>query len=132
MVRYSWHSRNTFSIYLEVIKKCYWSVSHESNTPPSTLSEEFALSLLGLYLIFHGLSRLITGSVGAYYSITDKSDINYNIMQTIIYLVVYLIVAIVATSLVIKSNGVGKITKQIKSCRHTIASLLTNRLYERK
>ena len=89
-------------------------ISQEPTNPSSSLSEEFVLSVLGLYLIFYGLSRLAVVSVSTYYSVQSTNDINYNITQSIIYLAVYIVIAILGLSLLIKSNGCATLLNKIR------------------
>ena len=76
-----------------------------NNNSTSGLSEAFLLSLLGLYLMFNGLSKFAIASVGTYYSAQASTDINYDITQNIIYLAVNFTQIIIGLTLVIKTNG---------------------------
>ena len=77
----------------------------ESTNSSLNISETFILSVLGLYLIVFGLTRLSIASIGTYYTLQSANDINQNIAQNVIYLIVYFIVTIIGLSLVIKTKG---------------------------
>ena len=79
-------------------------VAQDVNNKDGVISEGFVLSMLGIYLVVYGLTRLIVVVTSAYYSAQPMDNINYNITQTIIYAAVYLAVTILGLSFVIKSN----------------------------
>jgi hypothetical protein len=80
-------------------------LSKNTDNSLSQISEEFVLSLLGVYLIVYGLTRITVVATSAYYSANATNDTNYQITQSIIYVVVYLLAAILGLSLIIKSKG---------------------------
>ena len=81
------------------------SLHQDNDTTSSYVKEEFALSLLGLYIIVFGLTRLVIASTSVYYLSESSNDINNNITQNVIYLIVYFLVSVLGISLVIKSHG---------------------------
>jgi len=80
-------------------------IENINNSKESKLSEEFILSIFGLYLIFEGLSSLAIVSVGTYYSVQAPSVDDYKISQSMIYLLVYSLQSIIGVTLVIKARG---------------------------
>ena len=80
-------------------------ISYESTTSSSNVSEEFILSVLGLYLIVLSLTRLSITSISTYYLLQSTSDIGFSVNQNIIYLVVHIVVATLGLTLVIKATG---------------------------
>ena len=80
-------------------------VSNTVDKELAPLSESFAVSLLGIYLIFYGLSRLTIGAVGTYYTLIDNNPANDNLMQNVVYLLVYFIISIIGLTLILKSKG---------------------------
>jgi len=109
-------------VVLLLLSVAIWKLSSNTkeiiskNTDNSSLnmSEEFALSILGLYLIVYGLTRTIVVATSAYYSSQASNDINYDITQSVIYVAVYLVVSIVGMSLVIKSNGWSALLNKLR------------------
>ena len=81
------------------------SLSQDNTATSSNVKEEFALSMLGLYIIVFGLTRLIIASSSTYYLMQSNNDINNNATQNIIYLTMYFLVTILGVSLIIKSHG---------------------------
>ena len=90
-----------------------WKLSNNTtaiiskNTDKSShhITEEFVLSILGIYLIVYGLTRMTIVATSAYYSANSSNDISYEITQSVIYVAVYLIAALLGMSLIIKSKG---------------------------
>ncbi len=89
-------------------------ISESTNQISSNLSEGFALSMLGIYLIIYGLTRLTVVATSAYYSLNADNNVNYEITQSIIYVAVYFIVVILGLSLVIKSNGWSALLNKLR------------------
>lgn len=80
----------------------------------SAFSEEFALSLLGLYLIVYGLSKTVFVSIGAYLSAGDESNVNHEYAQILVYVLVYLTIVIIGMSLVIKAKGWAELLSRLR------------------
>ena len=91
-------------------------ISSESTSSSSNIKDEFILSALGLYLIVFGLLRVSLTSTTTYYLIktTSDSNIDFNIVQNIIYLVTYFVVSILGLSLVIKASGWVRLLNKLR------------------
>ena len=80
-------------------------ISKNTDDSSTHISQGFALSILGIYLIVYGLTRMTIVATSAYYTAQTSSDINYVITQSVIYMTVYLIAALLGMSLIVKSKG---------------------------
>ena len=80
-------------------------ISKNTETSSPHISEEFVLSILGIYLIVYGLTRITVVATSAYYTAQSSSDINDEVTQSVIFVVVYLITALLGMSLIVKSKG---------------------------
>ena len=113
----------TAIILLFLLSVAVWKLSNNTkaiiskNTDNSfpLISEEFALSILGIYLIVYGLTRTTVVATSAYFSAHSSNDINYEITQSVIYVAVYLIAAILGISLIIKSKGWSSLLNKLRS-----------------
>lgn len=92
-----------------------WRVSKRTIEPPkpsagesgiATISETFALSLLGLYLVFDGLRRTAFLAVGAYseFAGTASSLDHGAAAQTLVYIGCYIVQIIVGLTLIFGAN----------------------------
>lgn len=89
------------------------SKNAESSSPH--ISEEFVLSILGIYLIVYGLTRTSVVATSAYFSAHSANDINYDLTQSAIYVAVYIIAALIGFSLIIKSKGWSSLLKKLRA-----------------
>lgn len=113
----------TAIILLFFLSVAIWKLSNNTNAITSKntdnsfpqISEEFVLSLLGVYLIVYGLTRTAVVATSAYFSAHSSNDINYDITQSVIYVAVYLIAAILGISLIIKSTGWSSLLSKLRS-----------------
>ena len=109
-------------ILLAMLSAFIWKLSinihtqviSESSTSSSNISESFILSVLGLYLIVFGLTRLSITSSSTYFIAQATSDVDFNITQNIIYLAVYLVVVMLGLSLVIKTKGWAQLLNKLR------------------
>jgi len=79
-------------------------LSKNSDNSIPYISEEFILSILGIYLIVYGLTRTIVVATSAYYSLSSN-DINYELTQGVIYVITYLLTALLGLSFIVRSKG---------------------------
>ena len=89
-------------------------ISKNTDNSSAPISEEFVLSILGIYLIVYGLTRMTVVATSAYYSTQSSNDINYEITQSVIYVAVYLIAALLGLSLIIKSKGWSSLLNKLR------------------
>lgn len=81
----------------------------------STISESSIISVLGLYLVFYGLFKLATTSIGTCFLIKIVNDINNKVIENITYLSVYFVVVILGASLIIKASGWLTVLKKLRT-----------------
>ena len=113
----------TAIILLFLLSVAIWKLSNNTkaiiskNTDNSfpQISEEFALSILGIYLIIYGLTRTMVVATSAYFSAHSSNDINNDMTQSVIYVAVYLIATILGISLIIKSKGWSSLLNKLRS-----------------
>ena len=91
------------------------SINTESNTSSSCISEEFLLSLLGLYLVFDGLTKICFSSISFYYKYINSNNLTEIMIQNMVYLSSYLILTIIGVTLVIKSNGWASLLHKLRT-----------------
>ena len=90
------------------------TVSTNSDNSPANVSECFVLSVLGVYLIVYGLTRVVFTATGAYYASHSINNVNFEITQNIIYVVVYLAVTLIGLSLVVKASGWAALLNRLR------------------
>jgi len=86
----------------------------ENNRPTSALTEAFILSVLGLYLIFEGLTRLSFSAVNTYFNIVSTTDSDDILSQNIVYLIIYSLHIIIGITLVVKSDRWTSILRRLR------------------
>ena len=89
-------------------------ITKNSNTSSHPISEEFCMSILGLYLIIYGLTNMLFAATFAYYASQSKSNISYESTKSVIYSAVYLIVSLIGLSLIIKSKGWASLLNKLR------------------
>lgn len=112
-----------FSVFLLVMLAiAIWKLSTNvvrntttvDNKPASALSEEFILSIVGLYLIFEGLTRFSFSSMSTYFNVISSTDSDDLLTQNMLYLVVYTIQIIIGLTLVVKSRAWASLLKRLR------------------
>ena len=79
------------------------------------ISEEFLLSLLGLYLVFDGLTKICFSSISFYYKYINSNNITELMIHNIVYLSSYLILTVIGVTLIIKSNGWSALLRKLRT-----------------
>lgn len=89
-------------------------IAKNTSTSSHPISEEFCISILGLYLIIYGLTNMLFAASFAFYASQSHSNISYESTKSIVYSAVYLIVSLIGLSLIIKTKGWASLLNKLR------------------